>query len=459
MSITLKVLNEVKNTIQKHNMFNYNDTVVIGVSGGADSVMLLHCLNSIKEEYNIELLVAHVNHKIRKDTAERDALFVESLCKKLGIKFYLREVPIPELAKEYGLTEEEMGRKVRYDFFSELAGEEGKIATAHNANDNVETVLMRFMRGTGIKGMSGIPYVRDNIVRPILNVSREDIERYIEENSLTHITDETNLESIYTRNKNRLELIPFMKEHFNPNLINTVNNNIISYKEDSDYFETETNQLFDKHAKRENFMIFLPLQVLRDNHPSISKRLILKTSMIFLNDIQTNLSADMVEKIYQNLDSKVGTTFVINKELQVRVGYEDLIFENLLEKQNFNEEVYSYNFGEDISLFLKEFEMKLNFSVVENSNIVNKPFEFYLPLEEYKDKILEIRTRQDGDIFRVEDNVHKKLNKMFVDKKIDKNIRDNIPLLCNGKEVLCAFGYFVTRYNKREGKFVKVEKR
>lgn len=459
MSITLKVLNEVKNTIQKHNMFNYNDTVVIGVSGGADSVMLLHCLNSIKEEYNLELLVAHVNHKIRKDTAERDALFVESLCKKLGIKFYLREVPIPELAKEYGLTEEEMGRKVRYDFFSELAGEEGKIATAHNANDNVETVLMRFMRGTGIKGMSGIPYVRDNIVRPILNVSREDIERYIEENSLTHITDETNFESVYTRNKIRLELIPFIKEHFNPNLINTVNNNIISYKEDSDYFEIETDKLFEKYAKRENFIISLPLQVLREKHPSISKRLILKTSMIFLNDIQTNLSADMVEKIYQNLDSKVGTTFVINKELQVRVGYEDLIFENLQEKQNFNEEVYSYNFGEDISLFLKEFEMKLNFSVVENSNIVNRPFEFYLPLEEYKDKILEIRTRRDGDIFRIEDNVHKKLNKMFVDKKIDKNIRDTIPLLCNGKEVLCAFGYFVTRYNKRNGNFVKVEKR
>lgn len=458
MSITLKVLNEVKNTIQKYNMFNYNDTVVIGVSGGADSVMLLHCLNSIKKEYNLELLVAHVNHKIRKDTAERDASFVENLCKKLGVKFYLREAPIPQLAKEFGLTEEEIGRKVRYDFFSELAGEEGKIATAHNANDNVETVLMRFMRGTGIKGMSGIPYVRDNIVRPILNISREDIETYILENNLTHITDETNFESIYTRNKIRLELIPFMQE-FNPNLINTINNNIVSYKEDSDYFEKETEKLFNKYVKSDNFTISLPLQLLKENHPSISKRLILKSSMTFLNDIQTNLSADMVEKIYQNLDSKVGTTFVINKELQVRVGYEDLIFENLLEKQNFNEEVYSYNFGEDISLFLKEFDIKLNFSVVENSNIVNKPFEFYLPLEEYKDKILEIRTRQDGDIFRVEDNVHKKLNKMFVDKKIDKNIRDNIPLLCNGKEVLCAFGYFVTRYNKREGKFVKVEKR
>lgn len=456
MSITLKVLNEVKTTIQKHNMFDYNDTVVIGVSGGADSVMLLHCLNSIKEEYNLTLLVAHVNHKIRKDTAERDALFVENLCKELGVKFYLREVPIPQLAKEHNMTEEEMGRKVRYDFFSELAGKEGKIATAHNANDNVETVLMRFMRGTGIKGLSGIPYVRENIVRPILDISREDIEKYIEENELTHITDETNFESVYTRNKIRLELIPFMKENFNPNLINTVNSNITSYKEDSDYFDKETDKLFDNFVKKEDSFISLPLQLLQENHPSISKRLIMKSVIVFLNNVQINLSADTVEKIYQNLSAKVGTTFVINKDLKVRIGYDNLYFERSVEEMN--NTVHTYEFGklDEEYVTYPEFNLNLNFYNVWEMNIINTPNEFFLPFSLYSGKTLQIRTRRADDVFRVEDGVHKKLNKFFTDKKLDSSMRDKVLLLCDGNEVLCVFGYYVTRYNDRSGKFMKV---
>ena len=115
----------------------------------------------------------------------------------------MKEIDIPTFAEENGMSEEEAGRLARYSFFNELAGKNGKIATAHNANDNVETVLMRFMRGTGVKGLAGIPFVRGNIVRPILNVSRADIEGYIEENGLEHITDETNFENVYTRNKIR----------------------------------------------------------------------------------------------------------------------------------------------------------------------------------------------------------------------------------------------------------------
>ena len=456
MSITQNVINEIKNTIQKYNMFNYNDTVVIGVSGGADSVMLLHCLNSIKKEYNLTLLIAHVNHKIRKETAERDALFVENLCKQLDLPFYLKEIDIPKLAKEQGMSEEEMGRKARYDFFAELAGVNGKIATAHNANDNVETVLMRFIRGTGVKGLSGIPYVRGNIVRPILDITREDIERYIKENNLTHITDETNFENIYTRNKIRLDLIPFIKENFNPNLINTVNDNVVSYREDSEYFENIVSELFDNKVKKDD-CFSISLSCLKENHPSISKRLILKTLNAFLGLEQTCVSADTLNKIYTGINMQTGTTFTVNKDCRIRVSYEDLIFERWEDKK-MNDAVFNYDFGalEEEQVSYPELKLDLSFYNVWDMNIVNTPNEFYLPFCNYEGKTLQLRTRREGDVFRVEDNVHKKLNRVFTDKKVDETLRDHIPLLCDGNEVLCAFGYFVTRFQDRTGKFMKI---
>lgn len=456
MSIKHKIIANVKNTIKTYNMFDKNDKVVIGVSGGADSIMLLHCLYSIKEEYNLELLVAHVNHKIRKGTAERDASFVEELCKQLDLPFYLKEINIPELSKENGMSEEEMGRKARYDFFTELAGENGKIATAHNANDNVETALMRFIRGTGVKGLSGIPYVRGNIVRPILNITREDIENYIKENNLTHITDETNFENVYTRNKIRLDLIPFIKDNFNPNFINTVNDNIVSYKEDTDYFENIVSELYDTVVNK-NTSFCIPLRCLKEEHCSISKRLILKTLSEFLGSEQTCVSADTLNKIYNGIYSETGTTFVVNKDCRIRLSYENLVFERWEDKK-MNDSVFNYNFGEleEEHVTYPELDLDLSFYNVWEMNIVNTPNEFYLPFSNYEGKTLQLRTRRDGDVFRVEDGVHKKLNRVFTDKKIDETLRDNIPLLCDGNEVLCAFGYFVTRFHNRTGKFMKI---
>ena len=459
MSITSKIMAVVKQTVEEYNMFSNGDTVIIGVSGGADSVMLLHCLKSLKEEYGISVVAAHVNHKIRPGDAENDALFVENLCKEWGIEFYLREADIKSLSKEWSMSEEEAGRKVRYGFFDDLARIKGgaKIATAHNANDNVETVLMRFMRGTGIQGLSGISFKRDNIIRPILAVTREDIEAYIEENGLTHITDKTNFESIYTRNKIRLELIPFMKDMFNPNLIETVNNSIETYREDADYFEVESERLFNRFTEVKKNSIECSLICLKNNHPALAKRVIIKCIKAVMSSEQTGVGSAEIDKIYQGIDSEVGTIFILNKEYRIRVSYNSFIFEKIVEKKK-NMDVYEYEFGAMDEEFVTypSFDLNLDYMNVYDMNIVNTPIEFYLPYEEYKGKNLQIRTRRDGDIFRVEDGVSKKLNRVMTDKKIDSEIRDNIVLLCDGNEVLCAFGYFVTRFAKRSGEFMKI---
>lgn len=456
---SMKTLNKVISTIEKYSMFSNGDTVVVGVSGGADSVMLLHCLYLLRDRYNLKIKVAHVNHKIRKGDAEKDAEFVRSLCEKFGVEFYLKEAYIKDLSKEWNMGEEETGRKVRYGFFRELAGKNGKIATAHNANDNAETVLMRFMRGTGVKGLSGIAYKSGQIVRPILGISRAEIEAYLVENGLTHITDSTNLVPIYTRNKIRLDLIPKIQKDFNPNFIETVNNTISSYRDDADYFEYEVSQKFNKLVKKNGTSYFCDKTAFFGLHPAISKRLIRKIVEEMKGKEQIDITPQKIESIL-NMNHKVGTVIMLNDGIVVKMGYSDLYFEytNTSEK---NMNVYDISLPELLVMnytTLMDDNIDLSVFDVDDLRIDNKPNCFYLPYDIYSTKHLQVRTRRDGDMMRVEDGVHKKLSKFMVDKKIPSEIRDNLWLLCDGNEVLCIFDYFVTRFAKRNGRFIKVVK-
>ena len=465
MAITNKILNEVQQTIEKYNMFDNGDTVVVGVSGGADSVMLLHCLNTLRDKYNLHLIVAHVNHKIRPGDAESDAQFVESLCKEWGIEFHLREENIKALAEETGMSEEEAGRFVRYNFFRELCMDEdgnyiGKIATAHNANDNVETVLMRFMRGTGIQGLSGISYKRDNIVRPILGVTRADIEAYIEENGLTHITDKTNFESIYTRNKIRLELIPFMQEMFNPNLIETITNNIQTYREDTEFIDGLVKKAFNSYcwwSSEDRRCMNCSLVGLKSENISIAKRVIIKAIKEVMGREQIGVSPQKIDEIYKGLNSNVGTVFVLNDGFEVLVDYDMLVFKPCNLEKNMNEFNVTNEFEMDESyVTYPEFHLELSYARVFEWEIDNNGHEIYLPEEFVKGKKFTLRTKRDGDIFRVSDDCHKKLSRVFVDKKVSKLGRENKILLCEGNEVLWCIGEFATRFSKRSGRFVRI---
>lgn len=461
MCVTKNVLKIVENTIETYNMFNNGDTVVIGVSGGADSIMLLHCLNSLKAKYNLKLVVAHVNHKIRPGDAERDAEFVRDICKNWGVEFHLREANIKNLAKEWSMSEEEAGRKVRYGFFDELTNniEGAKIATAHNANDNVETVLMRFMRGSGIQGLSGISFKRDNLVRPILGISRADIEAYIEENNLTHITDKTNFESIYTRNKIRLELIPFMQEMFNPNLIDTVTANIGIYREDAEFLddmaEKEYRSYCWKHSAIPNAIV-CSKHLFTLNKPSIVKRVIIKVIKELMNTEQTGITPQKINEIYEGVNSEVGTIFVLNDEFEVVVDYDSLVFKTKDEPSI--SESYELDFSSiEGVLELPDFGMKLDVSCVYEREIDNKANVCYIPIELAETKKFTVRTRKDNDIFRVSDDCHKKLNRVFLDKKVSKVGRNIIPMLCSENEVYWCMNYFATRFNQRNGYFVRIK--
>ncbi len=226
MDIKRKVLD----TIKKNNLIEDGAHIVIGLSGGPDSVCLFDVLCELAGEHDWKLHPVHINHKFRPGAAEEDAEYVRGLAASRGWPAAIYEVDCLEMAAREGLTAEEAGRKARYEAFAGQAraiGGDVVIAVAQNANDQAETILFRILRGTGIDGLSGIAYKRYEgdipVVRPLLDVPRKDIEEYLAARGIEPRIDYTNSEVTYTRNRIRLELIPYLAEHFNENIIETVN--------------------------------------------------------------------------------------------------------------------------------------------------------------------------------------------------------------------------------------------
>lgn len=211
----------ILNTVITNKMIDYNDKIVIGVSGGADSMCLLHFLISIKDEYSLNITVAHINHNLRGAEAMRDQKLVEQFCKENKIKCKILSADIKRICAETKESCEECGRRIRYEFFNELCTENSKIATAHTLSDFAETMIFNIARGTGLKGLQSIPKIRGNIIRPLIDITRTQVEEYCKTNNINYIVDSSNLENDYNRNKIRNIVVPVLKE-INPSFENSV---------------------------------------------------------------------------------------------------------------------------------------------------------------------------------------------------------------------------------------------
>ena len=219
---------KVLETIKKYNLIENGDKLVLGVSGGPDSISMLNILNDIRNDKNLhmefDIIVAHVNHMIREE-AKDDEKFVEDFCKKIGVPFYSKSIDVQKIANNNKIGTEEAGRNSRYEFFDEILKNtnSNKIAIAHNKNDKVETIIMNMLRGSGIAGLKGIEPIKNNkYIRPLIECERFEIEQYCKENNIDARIDRTNFENIYTRNKVRNVVIPYIKQEFNPNIIQTM---------------------------------------------------------------------------------------------------------------------------------------------------------------------------------------------------------------------------------------------
>ena len=227
---------KVRKTIREYNLIEKNDSIVVGVSGGPDSMTLLSILLKLKEEFNLKIYVAHVNHMLR-ENAIKDEEYVKEFCKKNNIEMFIKKANISEIAKKEKIGLEEAGRNARYNFFEEILKntESNKIAIAHNINDKVETIIMNTLRGSGVSGLKGIEPKRKKYIRPLIEIERHEIEKYCIENEINPRHDESNDDNTYTRNKIRNIIIPYIRNEFNPNIIKTLNRLSEIIKEEDEY--------------------------------------------------------------------------------------------------------------------------------------------------------------------------------------------------------------------------------
>ncbi len=323
------MIKKVLETIKKFNLIEKGDKIVLGVSGGPDSITMLDILKQFREEIGFEIVVAHINHMIREEAIE-DEKYVQEYCKKNNIECYIKRIDVEKIANTKKIGTEEAGRKVRYEFFEEILQKTGsnKIGIAHNKNDKIETIIMHILRGSGISGLKGIGPKRDNkYIRPLIECERSEIEQYCEENKLNPRIDKTNFENEYTRNKIRNIVIPYIKKEFNPNIIETINRLSEVITEEDDYLEKETQKIYNKILlKKDKKQIILKLKEFNEQELVIKKRIIiLATKGLFGSSegIERIHIQDLIKLCGNNIGNKYLTP---NKNLKVLVKDRKIFF-------------------------------------------------------------------------------------------------------------------------------------
>lgn len=453
------MLNRVKNTIEKYQMINNNDKVVIGVSGGIDSVTLLHIMHNFREELGIQLHIAHLNHQFRGQESQDDAEFVRQLGNKWGIPCTVLEYDVPAYIEKTKLSPEEAARQIRYKFFEQVAKDikANKIALAHNANDNAETVLFNLMRGSGLEGLGGIPPVRDDFyIRPLIETWRSEIEIYMKENNLQYRLDKTNLEKIYTRNKIRLELIPYLEKEFNPNLLSVLNRTSKVARAENEYLKEETQNIFPQIARIEKGQALLQLRELLKQPIALQRRII---KFAFAKAGGRDLEFKHIEEVIRFAQKGgSGDRIDLPGNFSLLKDYETLII-------NKKTEAFSAEFAYQLSIpgetIIREIKSKIKANIIDISQEVpeyNNPNITYIDYEKIPLNTV-VRNRRIGDVFSpFGTQGHKKLKKFFIDCKISREMRNNIPVIAYGKEIIWVAGFRVSEHWKINSKTRKVLK-
>lgn len=446
------LLYKVKNTIEKYQMLALNDVVLVGVSGGPDSIALLHILNLLKEEYKLNLFVVHLNHMFRGEEAQREAQYVADLAKEWGLDYRILERDIPKLSKEKGLSPEEAGHKVRKEIFHQIGQEVGanKLALGHHVDDRAETVLLHLIQGTGLEGLAGMPPVNGWLIRPLAQCYKGEIIDYCQVNDLRFCLDPSNKKPVYLRNKIRLKLLPYLKENFNPQMVESLVRLEDIVVEENRYLDNEVSRVFKNVLiTQKEGNITLSINKLKQEHLAIQRRVIRKVYNL-LRSAEQGLSFIHVEKTLDLSQANKGAKQLnLPQGIIVKVTYDRLEFVDS-EMLKIMQEIKPFNFCWNIPGTIQ----------LPNNIILNASYSSFKPeiaqgfleVSLDGDKIttpLTVRRRKPGDRIQPLGMVgSKKLKDIFIDRKITKEERDNVPVVCLGKEIIWLPGITINEAYK-----------
>ena len=440
----MELFREILNINKKYNLIESNDIIVVGFSGGPDSVFLVEMLKKLQHFFNFKIYLVHINHLLRGEDADSDENFSFEYAKKNNLEIFIKRIPVKEIAKEIGKTLEEVGREERYKFFSEIYEKvrANKIATAHNKDDQIETFLFRLIRGTSLQGLEGIKIKNNNVIRPISEIYKKDILEYLNKNEIQYKIDKTNFENEFTRNSIRLDLIPFIEERYNIKFKDKIFSLIKEIRENnqnnslnlSDYTDSENRIILEKTKFLSNF----------------DKKNLLS---LFLNKKNIEVNRNKIDEISSLIKSNGTKKIDLDKSYRIVKDYTYLYIEDKKENCVINNNVIQVKIPSE-QIFDN---FKITVSTVENLDIPKQKNQYLLDAI-YND-IIEVRYRKEGDRIFLGEKHSKKIKEIFIDQKIPKDIRDRLPIFLYNNTIFWIYNVkkaYIPKINKNENKLIKV---
>jgi tRNA(Ile)-lysidine synthase len=445
----------VKKIITERGLIKKGDLVLVGVSGGPDSLCLLHVLRSLSEDMGFSIEAVHVNHMLRSKESDQDEEYVRSVCRNWGINLSVYRKDVKRLMADKGLSLEAAARKARYDAFDTCAKNLGadRIAVAHNRNDQAETVLMNIMRGSGIEGVSGMRYIRGRIIRPLLDTDRSAIDEYCRSHGLSPRTDSSNFDDTFTRNRVRNRLFPFMKELLCQDPVESISRMAALLREDAEYLESEAARIFDgaceiKHDEGKK-KIKLNINALKGSPWALASRTMRKAIqglVIGLTGIEKKHICDVLELAESG---RTGAVIHLPRGIRVKKGYDILVF-YLAEEQD-----KPVKFQKKLNVpgvtLIKEIGLSCETEILTGkdvySNIKLLPADSLTQFFDYErtGSVIYIRNRHNGDVFMpINSKGRRKLKDYLIDRKVPESERDKIPVVAVGNEIVWITGYNIS---------------
>lgn len=446
----MNIIEQVTSYISYHGMIQPGETVLAAVSGGADSVALLHMLKALRKKLNINIHVAHLDHMFRGEESQQDAEFVAALCRGWNVPYTIEAVNVSDYKVRQRLSNQVAAREVRYRFLEQVAQSQNchRIALGHHADDQAETVILNLLRGTGPTGLAGISPIRDGrYIRPLLGIRRSDIELYCQENSLPYRNDSSNCKTEYLRNRVRIQLLPQLEEQYNPEIVDALIRLADICRAEDKFIEEQTNALYQTLITDEKDKIIINSKELSKVDLALRRR-VLRQVYRQATGGKRELSFFHVELLIKQACSVNPIVIELPGDINCSIHYNKMIFHR--RKVNIESPNYCYRLNVPGKTIINEVGYCITAELLTScENPATLPereavLDYGLTGQE-----LFVRPRRPGDIFKPQGVKGKvKLKKFLIDQKVPRGMRNYIPLICNKQEIIWVGGLRVGEYWK-----------